>query len=94
MLKGVFSRCLFLPFCCSIPCASTSCEVVRVKAIMAKKTALTCSDLGDHVNVYASNSAETGAICWVWRECKIKRQCQFKVFTENMVLEDFCVYKT
>lgn len=63
---------------------------------MAKKSLQTCSDLFDHVNVYTSTSAETGASHWVWRKCRmtLRGQCQFKVFTKTMVLEHLCVYKT
>lgn len=93
--QGVFSSCLFQPFCCCIPRVGTSCEVVRVKAIMAKKSSLICSALVGPVNVYTSSSAETGGSCWVWREHRIilKGQWQCKVFTRTMKLEHFCIYK-
>lgn len=93
--QGVFSRRLFQPFCCCIPCVGTSCEVVRVKAIRARKSSLICSALVGPVNVYTSSSAETGGSCWVWIEHRIilKGQCQCKVFTKIMKLEHFCIYK-
>lgn len=91
--KRVFSRYSFLPFCCCISHVSANCKAVNVNAVTAQKSVPICSNSVDQVNVYSSNSAETGTSCWVWKECRItvKGQCHSKVFTKTWYLAFLCI---